>query len=160
MQPALVGTFNCIRQVAIWDAYNHYFAPGRDAKYRNEYVSLFSLFVGLYLSAHTCTVYLENQVHVAMAWSCCDDTAMRYLLPVLWLMSCFHLWYICAIFVHVYGAVNSQKLMPEYEKYNELQVKSRATSRCDECVCLSVCLSLSVHSYISKKPRGRTSPNF
>jgi len=28
---------------------------------------------------------------VAVAWSCCDDSALSYVLKVLWTTSCFHI---------------------------------------------------------------------
>ena len=31
-------------------------------------------------------------LRVATSWSFCDNNAIRYVLPVLWMTSCFHIW--------------------------------------------------------------------
>ena len=75
-----------------------YFASNRGAKYCDQCVCMFvCLFICLpaHVSQNTHLYFISflyrYMIHVAMTRSFSDGSAVSYVLPVLWTMSCFHI---------------------------------------------------------------------
>ena len=98
---AIAELFNCSRYVVnAISCYLHcYFAPGRSAKYRDLHVCLSVCHVPLCICL---CARISRKPHgqispkflcmlpVAVARSCSDGVVLHYVLPVLWMTSCFH----------------------------------------------------------------------
>jgi len=73
---------------------SYYFALGKGAKYCDERVCVYvCLSVRSHISKTTCPNFTKFSIHVTVtvARSSFDENAIYYVLPVLWMTSCFHI---------------------------------------------------------------------
>jgi len=104
---ALFNTYN----VLVY--YTFYFAPGRDAKYCDEYVCL-SVCLSIHITqkphCQTLQIFLRI-LPVAMARFASDGIAICYVLLFLWMMSCFHtIWSVGQKQIRHYVSVDIRQL--------------------------------------------------
>ena len=81
-----------------------YSAPTRGMEYRNKSACLF---ICTHISGTTRSNCPEFSVRVALAWSSSSSIVMRYILPVLWMTSCFLIIAVASLQCHLRADINA-----------------------------------------------------